>query len=88
MAIGSPLWPIFANFFMGDQESKLVDEYIRSRDDCLVISQSGKTNEFFFRKSNASHYKISFTKEMEINSKIHFLDILIKKSKDGFLTSL
>ena len=57
-------------------------------DDCLVISQSEKANEILFHKLNSLHEKISFTKEVEINSETPFLDILIKKSKESFLTSL
>ena len=92
--MGSPLGPTLANIFMGYLESKMVDEltsqtlYIRYMDDCLVISQSEKANENLFRKLNSLHEKISFTKEVEINSEIPFLDILIKKSNNGFLTSL
>ena len=94
VAMGSPLGPTLANIFMGYLESKMVDEltsqtlYIRYMDDCLVISQSEKANENLFRKLNSLHEKISFTKEVEINSEIPFLDILIKKSNNGFLTSL
>ena len=56
--------------------------YIRHMDDCLVISQSEKANESLFRKLNALHEKIYFTKEVEINSEIPFLEILIKKSNN------
>ena len=83
VSMGSPLGPTLANIFMGYLESKMVDEltsqtlYIRYMDDCLVISQSEKANENLFRKLNALHEKNSFTKEMDINSQIPFLDILI-----------
>ena len=79
---------------MGYLESKLVDElssqslYIRYMDDCIVISQLLKVNETLFCKLNASHETFSFTKKVEINSQIHFLDILITKSNVKFLTSL
>ena len=91
---GVAMGPTLSNIFMGYLESKLVDElssqvlYIRYMDDCLVISQSEKVNETLFCKLNALHEKISFTKEVEINSQIPFLDILIKKGKERFLTSL
>ena len=89
-----PIGPTLANIFIGYLESKMVDElssqvlYIRYMDDCLVISQSEIVNDALFRKLNALHEKISFTKEVEINSQIPFLDILITKSKVKFLTSL
>ena len=94
VAMGSPLGPTLANIFMGYLETKLVNElssqalYIRYMDDCLVISQSEEVNEALFCKLNALHEKISFTKEVEINNQIPFLDILITKSKAKFLTSL
>ena len=94
VAMGSPLGPTLANIFMGYLETKLVNElssqalYIRYMDDCLVISQSEEVNEALFSKLNALHEKISFTKEVEINNQIPFLDILITKSKAKFLTSL
>ena len=61
---------------------------MRYMDDCLVISQTAKVNEALFCKLNMLHEKISFTKDVEINDQIPFLDILITRSKAKFLTSV
>jgi len=92
--MGSPLGPYLANIRMGYLESKLVDElllqalYIRYMDHCLVISQSERVNKTLFCKLNTLHEKVSFTKEVEINSQISFLDALITKNNENFLNSL
>jgi len=36
---------------------------------------------------NLIHRKIVFTKELETNNCLHFLDVLIEKSSTGFITS-
>ena len=94
VAIGSPLGPTLAIIFMRYLKSKLVDDlssqvlYIRYMDGWLVISQTAKVNETLFCKLNMFHGKISFTKEIEINNQIPFLNILIKNIEAKFLTSV
>ena len=78
---------------MGYLESNLLDElssqflYLRYMDDFLVISQTEKIKKALFCNLNMLHEKISFTTDVEINDQIPFLDILVKWSKDKFLTS-
>ena len=92
--MGSPLGPTLANIFMGHLEYKLVPSlsaqimYIRYMDDCLVISKTRKNNEVLFDELNGLHNKISFTREIEENNELPFLDILITKNNNNFLTSI
>ena len=94
VAMGSPLGPTLANIFIGYLESKIADDlssqvvYIRYVDDCLVISKTESENEDIFQKLNSLHKKISFTKEVEENNQLPFLDILIIKDKTSFLTNV
>ena len=41
----------------------------------------------FFTNINSVHRNIVFTKELETNNCLHFLDILIEKTSTGFITS-
>ena len=60
--------------------------YIRYVDDCLVISKTLNDNEAIFEKLNSLHEKICFTREVEENNQLPFLDIMIIKDKTKFLT--
>ena len=51
--------------------------YIRYVDDCLVKSKTLNDNEAIFEKLNSLHEKICFTREVEENNKLPFLDIMI-----------
>ena len=94
VAMGFPLGPTLANIFIGYLESKVVEDlssqvlYVRYMDDCLVISQTEKKNEALFSKLNSLHEKISFTKEIEQDNQIPFLDILITRGEEKFLTNI
>jgi len=41
----------------------------------------------FFTNINPVHKNIVFTKELEINNCLHFLDVFIQKSSAGFISS-
>ena len=87
VAMGSPLCPTLANIFIGYLESKIADDlysqvvYIRYVDDCLVISKTKSENAAIFQKLNSLHEKIPFTREVEENNQLPFLDISIIKDK-------
>jgi len=42
----------------------------------------------FFNNINSIHRNIVFTKELETNNCLHFLDVLIEKTSTGFINSL
>ena len=83
VTMGLPLGPTLANIFVGYLESKIAEDlssqvtYIRYVDDCLVKSKTLNDNEAIFEKLNSLHEKICFTREVEENNKLPFLDIMI-----------
>ena len=94
VAMGSPLGPTLANIFVGYLESKIAEDlssqvtYIRYVDDCLVISRTVNDNKAIFEKLISLHEKICFTREVEENNQLPFLDIMIIKDKTKFLTKI
>ena len=94
IAMGSPLGPTFANIFMGCIELKIVPAfknnllYLRYVDDCFVLVKSEKIMDEFFNGLNNAHEAINFTIEKEKNDELAFLDVLVKRKENRFLTSV
>ena len=92
--MGSPLGPTLANIFVRYLEFKIAKDlspkvtYNRHVDDCLVISKTLNDNEAIFEKLNSLHEKICFTREVEENNQLPFLDTMIIKDKTKFLTKI
>jgi hypothetical protein len=93
VAMGSPLSPVIANFFMEDFEKKAVEQsthkptcWYRYVDDIFVIWPHGhdKLTEFL-NHLNGLHKKIHFTMETEKDGHLPFLDIDIYRKTDGSL---
>ena len=61
---------------------------MRYVDDCFIISDSAKVSSLLFEKLNSLHSAIKFTKENEENNQISFLDVLIKRKDNKFITSI
>jgi hypothetical protein len=83
VAMGSPLSPVIAKFFMEDIEKKAVEQsthkptcWYRYVDDTLVIWPHGhdKITEFL-NHLNGLHKKIQFNMETEKDGHLPFLDI-------------
>ena len=94
VAMGSPLGPSFANFYMGYLESLAFADpenkpfiYARYMDDTFVQikdeSQLIKLRELFQNNSI-----LKFTYEMNVNKKLPFLDVLVDCSSDKFKTQV
>ena len=94
VSMGSPLSPIVANFFMEDFEAKALASarllpklWRRYVDDTNVIWSHGQEKlDRFFNHLNCQSSAIKFTMEKEVNGCLPFLDILISRSKDGYLS--
>jgi hypothetical protein len=90
-AMGSPLSPVIANLFMEWFEKKALDTcakkptlWLRYVDDTFVIWPHGKEElQKFLQHLNSLHQAIQFTIEIENNNQLPFLDVLVKKKKDG-----
>jgi hypothetical protein len=92
VAMGSPLGPLLADIFMAHIENKVEETiessllYQRYVDDILVLgSSSGHLHELF-EKLNSVHSNISLTYEDEADDKLPFLDVLMKRNTEGFIS--
>ena len=93
----SPLGPIMANAFMCSLEEKMLDRcplafrpiyYKRYVDDTIALFRSRDAAERFLEYINDLHSNISFTIEHEQDNQLPFLDILIKRTDQGFTTNV
>ena len=91
--MGSPVSPIVANIFMQDLETKAVQysEFIpkiwyRYVDDTFVIIEK-QHEDYFFELINLINPSIQFTKELESDHKLPFLDVLIHRDISGTLNT-
>ena len=96
VAMGSPLAPTFANFFMDEFETIHMEEFTnlgvkiwhRYVDDTFVLMEKYCDTEKLLTIMNSKHKNIKFTIENEVNKKIPFLDVLIRRQTEGFHTSV
>lgn len=91
VAMGSPLGPILADFFMLMLERKLnrdisqLPYYKRYVDDILVFGSSKIQVERLVDKLNSAHANLKVTCEFESDGRIPYLDILISRRDSGLI---
>jgi hypothetical protein len=93
MAMGSPLSPVIANFFMEDFEERAINQstlkptcWYRYVDDIFAIWPHGKASlTIFLEHLNSLHKNIQFTMEIEEEGHLPSLDIDINKKSNGSL---
>jgi hypothetical protein len=93
VAMGSPLSPVIANFYMEDFERKAIEQathkptcWYRYVDDTFVIWTHGKEKLMEFLKHlNGIHNSIQFSMEIEREGHLPFLDIDIYRKTNGSL---
>ncbi|KAA3680386.1 uncharacterized protein DEA37_0014864 [Paragonimus westermani] len=89
VAMGSPLGPIIADFFMLKIEQQLATEienlsyYKRYVDDTLIFSRSKQMIDNLVQRLNSCHPNLKVTCEFEVSNCLPFLDILISRREDG-----
>ena len=94
VAMGSPLGPCFANFYMAHLENTILNNlenkpyiYARYVDDIFLKVKSEqeilKLKQLFEESS-----VLKFTHEMNIRNKLPFLDVLVNNSNNTFETSV
>ena len=95
VAMGTPLGPTLADFYMSQLENDLLSQnkisnpcfYVRYVDDILAIfNTKNHVHHFVRRLQNNSVLK--FTTDFMINNSFHFLDIKIVIENNNFLTSV
>ncbi|XP_071054163.1 uncharacterized protein [Onthophagus taurus] len=90
-AMGSPLSPVIANFYMELFEEDALKKsqwkpklWLRYVDDTFVIWQHGqKRLHEFLDHLNSQHPMIKFTMETETAKKLPFLDVLVTRTTNG-----
>lgn len=93
MAMGSPLSPVVANFFMEEFEQKALrtaqrkpKHWFRYVDDTFVIWPHGEEElHNFLEHLNEINSNIKLTMEMETDQKLPFLDVLVTRKSSGTL---
>ena len=91
--MGSPLSPLFANFYMGNLEKiSLTDDlkpkiYTRYVDDIFLQVADNNQIEQIKQKFESTSV-LKFTVENNLNNKLPFLDILVDTSNDSFHTTV
>ena len=86
VAMGSPLGPTFANYYMGHLEETVfsnVDNkphiYCRYVDD-IFIQTSNEDSILHLKQLFTDNSKLNFTYEMNTNNKLPFLDVLVNNT--------
>lgn len=93
MAMGSPLSPAMANFFMEHFEERALNSaplrpsvFFRYVDDIFMVWPHGvEALGNFVEHMNNIHSNIQFTIETEEEGRLPFLDVLIQRKSDGRL---
>ena len=92
-SMGSPLPPVVANFYMEAFGKEALESakfkpslWVRYVDHTFVVTPHGKQKlTEFLEHLNSKHPSIKFTMELEKNSCIPFLDVMVKRKSDGTL---
>ena len=99
LAMGSPLAPLLANWFVCMVENNVLDNpsinqpilYRRYVDDVFAVFQCEQDRDLFFDHLNAAHVNLSFTMELaniETNS-LPFLDVEVRiTEQNNFMTKV
>ena len=94
VAMGSPLGPTFANFYMGELENNIFENheekpliYVRYVDDIFVLVKS-EEELINLKHTFQEHSVLNFTYEIGVASKLPFLDILVHNNGTKFETSV
>ena len=95
MAMGNPLSPVLANLYMEYFGSNLLKKikqqnivWLRYVDDILCFWPSNLNIELFLNKLNSLAPTIKFTSEIEENSRLLFLDVVIIKENGCLKTKV
>ena len=96
VAMGSPLGPLFANYYMGNLETQVLSSlspdltpvaYCRYVDDVFLLVHKAHVlynlKDLFERKS-----VLKFTYEIETNKKLAFLDCMISETPSTLVTGV
>ncbi|XP_055590764.1 uncharacterized protein LOC129742852 [Uranotaenia lowii] len=93
--MGSPLSPVIASIALERIEKAALEAlserdiipvfYKRYVDDCLVCAKLNE-QQSIMDMFNGMHQRLKFTIEQEVDGKIKFLDMIIRREEDGLTT--
>ena len=90
VAMGSPLGPLLADFFMAKLEGGPLksaiegfDCYCRYMDDIFCVADQEQSVPQILATFNSAHSSLQFTVETETNNALAFLDVLVGRREDG-----
>ena len=94
VAMGSPLGPTFANFYMGELESNVLENhcqkpliYVRYVDDIFVLVKN-EEELIHLKQIFQEQSVLNFTYEIGVEGKLPFLDITVNNNGSKFETSV
>ena len=94
IAMGSPLGPLFANFYMCEIERKLLNDptiapqiYCRYVDD-IFVDVRDEAHLHAIIEAMQSNSILKFTYELSVANKLPFLDVMITTHENKFVTSV
>ena len=92
--MGSPLGPLFANFYMSNLENKVLPEwndkpkvYCRYVDD-IFLAVDSESQILSLKTKFENNSVLKFTYEIEKDSKLNFLDVQMTRTTTGLNTSV
>ena len=97
VAMGSPCGPTLANIFLCHYEKIWLEEcptefkpilYKRYVDDTFLLFKNVRHVDLFLNYVNSKHPNIRFTKELEEDKKLSFLDVTVTRIDNKFETSV
>ena len=97
LGMGLPCAPTLANLFLSHHESIWLNNcpldfkpvfYNRYVDDTFLLFKNYEHIDLFLNYLNAQHNNIKFTKELEVDNSLPFLDVLITKVDNRFQTGI
>ena len=95
LGMGLPQSPVFDNIFLSHYEEQWLSKcpsnfnpvlYCLYVDDTFALFTDKSHVAQFLNYINRQHDNINFTMETESNNSLSFLDVIIKKQDNGFLT--
>ena len=91
VVMGNPLGPVIANIFMVELENKkvpsmasMLENWLRYVDDTIAFVKEDQVDNII-TILNGYHKDIKFTKEIEENDRLPFMDVLLIKTNDNKL---
>ena len=94
IAMGSPLGPLFANFYAGDLEENVFNNYFQKPHiytryvDDIFLQIDREEQIIQLKEIFQQHSVLKFTHEMNIDNKLPFLDVIIDSNETQFKTNI